>query len=78
MDMDMLNYSALNEYTYRLRNKKTKGTSRNKIWCYGNIFEQIRMYKEDISKMCFVGVSNETHEIIEVIHNFNNKTIYEI
>ena len=74
----MLNYSALNEYTYRLRNKKSGVISRNKNWCYGNIFEQIEMYKKDWSKMCYVGVSNETHEIIEVIHNFNNKTIYKI
>jgi hypothetical protein len=74
----MLNYLALNEYTYRLRNKKSGVISKNTLWCYGNIFEQIRKYKEDLSKMCFIGVSNETHEIIEVIHNFNNKTIYKI
>ena len=35
-------------------------------------------YKKDLSKMCYVRVSNETHEIIEVIHNFNNKTIYRV
>ena len=74
----MLNYSALNEYTYRLRNKKSGVISRNTHWCYGNIFEQIEKYKKDLSKMCYVGVSNETHEIIEVIHNFNNKTVYKI
>ena len=34
--------------------------------------------KKDLSKMCYVGVSNETHEIIEVIHNFNNKTVYKV
>ena len=52
--------------------------SRNTHWCYGNIFDQIEKYKKDLSKMCYIGVSNETHEIIEVIHNFNNKTIYKI
>ena len=74
----MSNYLALNEYTYRLRNKKSGVISKNILWCYGNIFEQIRKYKEDLSKMCFISVSNETHEIIEVIHNFNNKTVYKI
>ena len=74
----MKNYNKLNEFTYRLRNKKTGATSKNTIWCYGDVFEQIRKYKENLSKMCFIGVSNETHEIIEVIHNFNNKTIYKI
>ena len=71
-------FSAQLPHLNRLRNKKTGVTSRNKNWCYGNIFEQIEMYKKDLSKMCYVGVSNETHEIIEVIHNFNNKTIYKI
>ena len=74
----MLNYLAVNEYTYRLRNKNSRVISRNIHWCYGNIFEQIEKYKEDLSKMCYAGVSNETHEIVEVIHNFNNKTIYKI
>lgn len=46
----MLNYSALNEYTYRLRNKKSGVISRNKNWCYGNIFEQIEMYKKIYQK----------------------------
>lgn len=74
----MLNYLALNEYTYRLRNKQSGVITKNTLWCYGDIFEQIRKYKENLSRMCFIGVSNETHEIIEVIHNFNNKTIYKI
>ena len=37
----MLNYLALNEYTYRLRNKKSGVISKNTLWCYGDIFEQI-------------------------------------
>lgn len=74
----MLNYSAVNEYTYRLRNKKSGVISRVTLWCYGNIFEQIEKYKKDLSKMCYIGVNNETYEIIEVIHNYNNKTIYKV
>ena len=43
----MLNYSAVNEYTYRLRNKITGATSKNTLWCYGDIFGQIRKYKKE-------------------------------
>ena len=74
----MNNYDKLNEYTYRLRNKQTGIISRNTHWCYGNIFDQIQKYKSDLTKMCYIGVSNETHEIIEVRHNFNNKIIYKV
>lgn len=70
-------YSKLNEFTYRLRDKKTGTFSRNTTWCYGNIHEQIQNYRNDMSKMCLLGVTNETHEIVEVIHNFDGKTIYE-
>lgn len=70
-------YSKLNEFTYRLRDKKTGVFSRSTTWCHGNIYEQIQNYRNDISKMCLLGVTNETHEIVEVIHNFDGKTIYK-
>lgn len=70
-------YSKLNEFTYRLRDKRTGIFSRDTTWCHGNIYEQIQKYRNDMSKMCLLGVTNETHEIVEVIHNFDGKTIYE-
>lgn len=68
----------LNKFRYRFRNKQTGQTTYFDTWCYGNIYQQIDLYKNDLGKMCLVGVSNETHEIIEVIHLFNNKTIYKV
>lgn len=70
-------YSKLNEFTYRLLDKKTGAFSRSTTWCHGNIYEQIQNYRNDMRKMCLLGVTNETHEIVEVIHNFDDKTIYE-
>lgn len=71
-------YRKINEFTYRFRNKQTGALSRSTEWCYGNIYDQIERYKKDLSKMCLLNVSNETHEIIEVIHNFNDEVIYHI
>lgn len=71
-------YETLNKFRYRFRNKQTQKISYFDTWCYGNIYEQIQLYKNDLKKMCLLDVSNDTHEIIEVIHLFNNKTIYKI
>lgn len=73
----MEDYGNINKFRYRFINKKTSGTSYFDTWCYGDIYKQIQMYKQDLKKMCLLDVSNETHEIIEVIHLFNNKTIYK-
>lgn len=73
------NYNNINKYRYRFITKTEKNTKTSffDTWCYGDIYKQITTYKNDLSKMCLVGVSNETHEIIEVIHLFNNTTIYK-
>lgn len=72
-----MNYDELNKFRYRFRNKTTNEESYFDTWCYGDIYQQIRLYQEDLKKMCLLNVSSETHEIIEVIHIFNNKTIYK-
>lgn len=66
----------INEFRYRFREKSTGKTFCFNTWCYGSIQEQIDMYIKDLSKMRLVGVSNATHEIIEVTWLYNNKTIY--
>lgn len=73
----MKNYNKLNSYRYRFLDKKTNKTSFFDGWCYGNIWQQIEIYKNDLSKMCLLGISNDTHKLIEVIHLFDNSTIYK-
>ena len=65
-----------NKFRYRFMHKETKKTSYFDTWCYGNIDNQIFNYLNDLSKMCLVGVSNDTHELIEVIWLHTNKTIW--
>lgn len=73
----MEDYAKLNDFRYRLRNKKTGAITYTDEYCYGNIYIQIQEYKKNMKRMCLVGVSNETHVIYEVIHLFNNKLIYK-
>ena len=65
-----------NSFRYRFRHKATNKTSYFDTWCYGDIHEQIAMYRNDLSKMCLVGISNDTHEIIEVVWLHTRKTIW--
>lgn len=67
---------SINKFRYRFRHKETGKTSYHDTWCYGNIDNQIFNYLNDLSKMCLQGVSNDTHEIIEVIWLHKNKTIW--
>lgn len=73
----MSNYSKLNEFRFRFENKETGKTSYFDIFCCGDIYKQIDIYKKDLKQLCLVGVSNDTHRIIEVIHLFNNDVIYK-
>lgn len=73
----LVNYNNLNTYRYYFKNKETSKTSYFDEYCYGNIFEQINIYKNDLKKMCLLDVNNDTHEIIKVVHLFNNNTIFE-
>lgn len=72
-----INYDNINKYRYCFRNKETSKTSYFDEYCYGNIYEQIELYKNDLKKMCLLDVSNDTHEITKVVHLFNNNTIFE-
>lgn len=72
-----MNYSQLNTFRYRFENKENGQITYFDMPCYGNIWDQINNYKKDMKSMCLLNVSNETHEIIEVIHLFNGKTIYK-
>lgn len=65
-----------NKFRYRFRHKISGKESYFDTWCYGNIDNQIFTYLNDLSKMCLVGVSNDTHELIEVIWLYTNKTIW--
>lgn len=73
----MKNYSKLNEYEYYFCNKETKKITSFITWCYGNIYEQINIYKNNLTKMCLIGVSNDTHKIIKVVHLFDDSIIYQ-
>ena len=66
-----------NKFRYKFRHKVTGNTSYFDTWCYGSISQQINMYQQDLGKMCLQDVSNDTHEIIEVIWLYNNTTIYK-
>ena len=73
----MKDYSKLNQFRYYFKNKQTSKTSYFDNWCYGNIYEQIAIYKNNLSKMCLLGVSNETHQIIKVISLFDDSIVWE-
>ncbi len=70
-------YENLNKFKYEFKNRETGRTSSFTTFCYGNPFQQIQLYKNNLKEMCLKDVSNETHEIIKVTHLFNNKVIYE-
>lgn len=74
--MSKNNYANLNQFRFRFRNKQNGTFSYFDQSVYGNIYKQIREYKDDLSKMCLIGVNNNTVDLVEVIHLFNNKTIY--
>jgi hypothetical protein len=65
-----------NSFRYIFRHKETNKISHFDTWCYGNIHDQINLYSNDLSKMCLVGISNATHEIIEVVWLHNRKAIW--
>lgn len=70
------NYANLNNFRFRFRNKKTGYFSYDDRCIFGDINDIIKEYKDNLSKMCLLGVSNETHTLVQVIHLFNDKTIY--
>ena len=73
----MKNYAGLNRFRYTFRNLKTGATSYFDEWCYGDIYQQIMRYKDNLKEMCLLNVSNDTHEIIKVVHLFNGDVVYE-
>ena len=66
-----------NRFRYRFRHKVTGQESYFDTWCYGSIHEQISLYQKDLKQMCLQNVSNNTHELIEVIWLMNNATIWK-
>lgn len=70
------NYADLNYFKFRFRNKRNGTFSYYDQSVYGNIYDVINEYKNDLSKMCLLDVSNETHVLVEVTHLFNDKVIY--
>lgn len=71
------NYSLQNQYKYRFKNKETGKTSYFNTWCHGNIYQQIDIYKNDLSKMCLIGVNSQTHKLIEVISLMTGETLFK-
>ena len=70
-------YNLQNQFRYRFKNKETGITSYFNGWCYGNIYQQINIYKNDLSKMCLIGVNNQTHKLIEVINLMTGETLFK-
>ena len=64
-----------NEFRFNLVNKQTGRRSYSTEWCYGNIYDMIREYRENMKKMCLVNVSNDTR-YIESVQTWDGEYIW--
>lgn len=66
-----------NDFKFRLINKDTGKESYSiSYYCGENVFAYINKVKEDLSSLCLVGVSNDTHDLLEVIWLYNNEKVW--
>lgn len=66
-----------NDFKLRFINKDTgKESYSMSYYCGENVFAYINKVKDDLSSLCLVGVSNNTHDLLEVVWCYDNKIIW--
>lgn len=66
-----------NDFKFRFINKDTGRESYHDLYYYGeNLFNYILTIKNNLKQLCLSGVSNDTHDLLEVIWLYNNQKVW--
>lgn len=65
-----------NDFKFRFINKDSGRTSYHDLYCCGDLFKYIDKVKDDLTQLCLSGVSNDTHDLLEVVWLYNNEIVW--
>lgn len=72
-----IDYSRINEYLVHIREKTTGKNSTCKEWCHGNLHQHVFIWVHEMAKMCYLGVSNKTHEVVYIENVGTGEIVYD-